>query len=198
MIRSLALPARAALLLAAGAAAGIVVNAVRRDGVRLGGFSPPTVCAATAAASTPEAAQVEVLAPVAAARLCQDPSAVIVDVRSDAAFAAGHVAGAIHLPCLSSGAAASAAVDLLAGKRTLIIYGDGDGAGGGDARPVADELARRAARPGLRVVVIDGGFTAWSQAGMACSSGPSTRGDPGPAGRPRRRPAPGRAARSGR
>jgi rhodanese-related sulfurtransferase len=192
----LVLPARAALLLAAGAAAGIVVNAARRDGVRLSGFSTPTVCAATAAASAPEAAVVEVLPPVAAARLCQDPSAVIVDVRSDAAFAAGHVAGAIHLPCLSSGAAASAAVDLLGGKRTLIIYGDG--AGGGDARPVADELARRAGRPGLRVVVIDGGFTAWSQAGMACSSGPSGRGDRGPAARPRRRPAPGRAAPPGR
>jgi rhodanese-related sulfurtransferase len=191
--RSLALPARAALLLAAGAAAGIVVNAARTNGVRLAGFSAPAVCRASAASATPEAVHVELLAPVAAARLCQDPSAVIVDVRPDAAFAAGHVAGAIHLPCVSSGAAARAAVDLLAGKRTLIIYGGADG--DGDARPVADELARRAARPGLRVVVIDGGFTAWSQAGMACSSGPPGQGDPGPAARPRRRPGPGHAAR---
>ncbi|HEY2731387.1 MAG TPA: hypothetical protein VGK52_15700, partial [Polyangia bacterium] len=68
----------------------------------------------------------------------------------------------------SSGSAASAAVDLLAGRHTLLVYGDGTE----DAKLVAEELRRRAGRADLRALVIEGGFAAWSRAGLACSSGP--------------------------
>ncbi len=80
----------------------------------------------------------------------------------------GHVAGAVHLPCASSRIAANAALDRLVGKETLVVYGDSTE----EAMPVAEELRRRGERPGLRVAVLAGGFPAWSQAGLACSSGP--------------------------
>ena len=49
-----------------------------------------------------------------------------------------------------------------------MVYGDSTE----EALPVAEELRRRGDRPGLRVAVLAGGFPAWSQAGLACSSGP--------------------------
>jgi rhodanese-related sulfurtransferase len=164
---------RALCLLFASAALGLAVNAARPDGVRFTTFAPPTICGAGQAASAvSEPAQgvppVEVLSPTAAASVCGDPQALLADVRPAGEFAEGHVTGAIHLPCASSGSAASAAVDRLAGRHTLVVYGDGTE----DAKVVADELRRRGGRPDLRVVVIEGGFAAWSRAGLACSSGP--------------------------
>jgi rhodanese-related sulfurtransferase len=160
---------RSLCLLLAGSALGLAVNAARPDGVRFTKFAPPTTCGAGEAASAAAgAAPVEVLAPTAAASVCSDPQALVADVRPAAEFAEGHVSGAIHLPCASSESAASAAARGLAGRHTLVVYGDATE----DARVVADELRRRAGRPDLRVVVIEGGFAAWSRAGLACSSGP--------------------------
>ena len=167
-----AVVARAACLLGMGTAVGLAVNAVRADGVSLGEYAVPSACPASAAAGAIRdvgaAAAVEVLAPAAAADLCRDPAAVVVDVRSPAAFAEGHVAGALHLPCAAPGGAARAAVDLLGGRSTLIVYGRDTG----EALHVAEELRRRAGWADLRIVVIDGGFPRWSAANLACSSGP--------------------------
>jgi 3-mercaptopyruvate sulfurtransferase SseA len=113
-------------------------------------------------------AEVELLRPAEVAALCADPSALVADARPAARFAEGHVAGAIHLPCTSSQGAASAALDLFAARRTLVVYGDSTD----DALPVAQEMRRRIARPDVRIAVIDGGFAAWSHAGLACASGP--------------------------
>jgi rhodanese-related sulfurtransferase len=163
---------RALCLLAAGSALGFAVNAARPDGVRFTRFEAPTTCGAghgaAGAPSEPKLAPVEVLAPEAAVGVCGDAQTLIADVRSASAFAEGHVTGALHLPCASSVGAASAAVDLLAGRHTLIVYGEGTE----DARVVADELRRRANRSDVRVGVIAGGFVAWNRAGLACSSGP--------------------------
>jgi rhodanese-related sulfurtransferase len=161
---------RALCLLLAGGALGLAVNQARPDGVRFTKFAAPNSCSVAAAAAPPAAgaAPVEVLPPAEAVTLCGDAQTLLADVRPADEFAQGHVTGAIHLPCAASGSAASAAVDLLAGRRTLIVYGDGTD----DAQPVADEMRRRAGRPDLRVIVIAGGFPAWSQAGLACSSGP--------------------------
>jgi rhodanese-related sulfurtransferase len=160
---------RALCLLLAGGALGLAVNQARPDGVRFTKFAAPNSCGAgVAAAAPPAAAPVQVLPPAEAVALCGDPQTLLADVRPADEFAQGHVTGAIHLPCAASGSAASAAVDLLAGRHTLIVYGDGTG----DAQPVAEELRRRGGRPDLRVIVIEGGFPAWSQAGLACSSGP--------------------------
>lgn len=183
---------RALCLLGAGALLGLLVNGVRPDGVRLATFAPPSVCTMTAAAGdhAPGPAPVEALPPRDAAGLCGDPSTLIADVRPAAEFAQGHVTGAIHLPCTASGQAASAAVELVAGRQTLIVYG----AGTDDARRVADELRQRIRRRDLRIVVVSGGFGAWNQAGLACSSGPcvhcaapaavSASATPAPAGAP--------------
>ncbi|HVU53101.1 MAG TPA: rhodanese-like domain-containing protein [Polyangia bacterium] len=167
---------RAVCLVLAGSALGLAVNAARPDGIRFTRFAPPTTCGAGEAAPAPRAAPVEVLAPTAAVSVCGDAQTLVADVRPADEFARGHVTGAIHLPCASSDGAASAAVDRLAGRHTLVVYGDGTE----DAKVVADELRRRGGRADLRIVVIDGGFEAWSRAGLACSSGPCAEcGAPG-------------------
>jgi 3-mercaptopyruvate sulfurtransferase SseA len=154
--------ARATALIAIGAAIGLGANAVRPDGVALRGYTPPSTCAAGV---RPPA--VEVLPPAEAVRLCGDPGVLVADARSPARFAEGHVAAAVHLPCAAREAEASNVVSRLQEKHTLIVYGDTTD----EARPVAADLRRRMGRPDLRVVVLDGGFPAWSRAGLACSSG---------------------------
>ena len=160
---------RAALLLGLSMAIGLGVNAVRPNGVSLRSFAPPVVCAGSTAGAVASAVPpVPVVAPEDAARLCGDPQTLIADVRPESEFAQGHVAGAIHLPCAASGSVADAAAGQVVGRHTLIVYGDDTG----DARTVADEMRRRINRPDLHVMVLAGGFPAWSQAGLACSSGP--------------------------
>jgi 3-mercaptopyruvate sulfurtransferase SseA len=153
---------RAAAIIAIGAGIGLAANAVRPDGVALTGFSPPSTCAA--GASHPA---VEVVPPGEAVRLCGDPGVLVADARSPERFAEGHVAAAVHLPCAAKEAEASSVVTRLQGKHTLIVYGDTTD----EARPVAADLRQRIGRPDLHVVVLEGGFPAWSRAGLACSSG---------------------------
>ncbi|MES1207275.1 MAG: rhodanese-like domain-containing protein [Pseudomonadota bacterium] len=177
---------RSAILVATGALLGLAINAVRPDGVSLraqgASARAPGMCAQPAAPANAAERSIEVLAPEQAAALCGDPRTLVADSRSAAEFAAGHVTGAIHLPCASTRGAASAALDLLVGKQALIVYGNDTS----DALPVADELRRRSghlsadtrassdplATSDIRVAVLAGGFSAWSQAGLACSSGP--------------------------
>jgi rhodanese-related sulfurtransferase len=167
---------RTVCLLLAGSALGLAVNAARPDGVRFTRFAPPNTCGAGETMTAAGAPPVEVLPPTAAVSVCGDAQTLLADVRPADEFAQGHVTGALHLPCASSGSAASAAVDRLAGRHTLVVYGDGTE----DARLVAEELRRRAGRSDLRVLVIEGGFAAWNRAGLACSSGPCVEcGTPG-------------------
>jgi rhodanese-related sulfurtransferase len=170
---------RAVCLVLAGSALGLAVNAARPDGIRFTKFAPPTTCGAGETPAAASAAPVEVLPPAAAVSVCDDAQTLLADVRPADEFAEGHVTGALHLPCASSGSAASAALDRLAGRHTLVVYGDGTA----DAKLVAEELRRRAGRPDVRVVVIEGGFAAWNRAGLACSSGPCA--DCGPSGGPK-------------
>jgi rhodanese-related sulfurtransferase len=164
-----ALLTRAALLLGVSMLAGLGINAVRRDGVRFASFAPPALCAAGAGPGTgAAAATVTVVAPAEAVGLCGDPHTLVADVRAADAFALGHVTGALHLPCAAAGSVADAAAQLLAGRKTLIVYGDDTG----DARLVAEQMRRRRRCDGVRVLVLEGGFPAWSQAGLSCSSGP--------------------------
>lgn len=156
--------ARAALLGAVGAIAGLSVNALRGDGIALRTYAAPAACTAPPAALP----SVEVLPPSTAVNLCADPGTLIADARPAHRFARGHVAGAVHLPCAASGHEAERAVAGVEGKHTLIVYGDSTD----EARPVAEDLRRRLGGRGVRLVVIDGGFAAWDRAGLACSSGP--------------------------
>jgi rhodanese-related sulfurtransferase len=156
--------ARALVLLLVGVGTGLAANALRHDGVALREWKPPATCSASAEGALP----VTTVSPAEAARLCGDPAVMIADARPAERFAAGHVADAVHLPCAASGAQASSVVERLAGLGTLIVYGDSTA----EARPVAEDLRRRIGRPDLRVMVLDGGFRAWSDAGLACASGP--------------------------
>ena len=79
------------------------------------------------------------LSPVEVAGLCADPTALVADARPADRFAEGHVVGAIHLPCTSSQGAATAAVDLLAARKMLVVYGEATE----DALLVAEEMRRR-------------------------------------------------------
>src|SRR6266478_6523994 len=156
------LATRAALLLGLSMLLGLGVNAVRWNGVALRSFAAPAVCGAPPNQGAGSVAPaVSVVAPQDAAGLCGDPQTIIADVRSEKEFALGHVTGAIHLPCAASGSVADAAASQVAGRRTLIVYGDDTS----DAKPVADEMRRRINRPELRILVLAGGFPAWSHAG---------------------------------
>jgi len=155
--------ARTLVLLVIGAAVGLSANAVRRDGVSLRRYSPPASCEGPKGGPA-----VQVLPPEQAVRLCGDAGVLVADARPPQRFAEGHVADAVHLPCAAPNAEASSVVSALARKHTLIVYGDTTE----EARPVAEDLRRRIGRADLKVVVLEGGFPAWSKAGLACSSGP--------------------------
>ena len=160
----LTLLARTSALLVIGVAVGLLANALRHDGVPLRSYSPPVSCEGPRGGAPP----VEILPPDHAVQLCGDQSVLVADARPPRRFAEGHVSGAVHLPCAAPQAEASTVMSRLAQKHTLIVYGDTTA----EARPVAEDLRRRIGRSDLKVVVIDGGFPAWSQAGLACSSGP--------------------------
>jgi 3-mercaptopyruvate sulfurtransferase SseA len=160
-----ALLLRSLTLLLVGGGLGLLVNAVRSDGVPLRGYAAPVVCAAGGAAAH---ASLETLDPAQAVRMCGDPGVLMADVRPPERFADGHVANAVHLPCAASGTEASSVVARAGGRHTLIVYGDTTD----EARPVAEDLSRRIGRSDVRVVVLEGGFPAWSRAGLACASGP--------------------------
>jgi rhodanese-related sulfurtransferase len=155
---------RSLLLLGAGAALGLLGNGLRPGGVSITGFQAPVTCAAGPAEAPAE------LEPTAAAALCGRPDVVIADVRSADSFARGHVAGALHLPCRAGSDSADQALAAWQDKGTLLIYGESTE----EARLVAEGLARRAkghaAAP--RLLLLRGGFGAWSAAGLACASGP--------------------------
>jgi rhodanese-related sulfurtransferase len=154
---------RAGILAIAGAAGGLVFNAVRTDQVALALRQPAKTCLAPEAASS-----VEQLTPSQVTELCSEGVVTVVDVRPEARFEAGHVAGAVHLPCTATTGAADNVLDNLVGNGSIVLYGEGTE----DALEVAQSLARRAAPEAGKVAVLVGGFHAWDQAGLACSSGP--------------------------
>jgi len=159
---------RVAGLLLAGSLGGALVNGLRSDGVAMREFVAASTCGAEPHPEGPR-----VLGPTAALTLCRDPGVLVADVRSAARFAKGHVAGAIHLPCRATGDALGGALAKLAGKHTVIVYGDSTE----EARPVAESLEQRMGagldQPGSPdIVLLDGGFRAWDEAGLACTSGP--------------------------
>lgn len=159
----LALAARTACLALLGALAGFILNVIRPDGVAFNAPPPAGACKAPGLGDI-----VERLTPEQANRLCGDPGVLVADARSPELFAAGHIAGALHLPCAAPGDVASAVPQLLSGRHTVVVYGQTTQ----DAVAVADGLRRRHNAGKLRVAVIDGGFSAWDQAGLACASGP--------------------------
>jgi len=157
---------RALVLCLLGGLIGVAINLARPDGLAVATYAPPATCSA-GEASFGVGPEVALASQAEATALCAQADTVLADVRSAEAFAAGHVAGAIHLPCSASDEAASAAQASLSGKHLLLVYGDATA----DAFPVAEQMRRRLSRSDLTIRVLEGGFSAWSAAGLACTSG---------------------------
>jgi rhodanese-related sulfurtransferase len=146
-------------LTAIGALVGLLVNALRPDGIAL--FKPfvsdAEGAAECVAASTPPRVD------VAAARgLLESREAVFGDVRTAGEYAAGHVIDAVHLPCSADAPRWLASVDK---TTTVVVYGTGDS----DADQVAQSLG---ANGYSDVRVLSGGFAAWQDGGGSAASGP--------------------------
>lgn len=116
-------------------------------------FAAQATCEGTATVSEVSATEAQTL--------CSEPGLVIADARPPGRFAEGHIAGAIHLPCSSEASRAAA----LSQAKKILVYADSTD----EARPVAQALMGRF---GERVLLLQGGFAAWMQAGQACASGP--------------------------
>lgn len=83
-----------------------------------------------------------------------DNGAVVVDVRSDAEWAAGSMAGAVHIPLAQ---VQDRYQELPHGQRVVTICADG-----GLSAKAADALRK----VGYDVVNLDGGLTAWVASGL--------------------------------
>jgi 3-mercaptopyruvate sulfurtransferase SseA len=151
---------RALALCATGIAVGLIGSLARTGGL-------PRAHPGQAACEAP-AIEPALLSPAAAARICATAGALIADARGDADFAAGHIAGAVHLPC-AAGEVAGGALAHLADRPLVLVYGRDTA----DALLVARSIAQRLpAAGGPKVYALDGGFSAWESAGLACASGP--------------------------
>lgn len=153
---------RTASLLAGGVALGLGINAVRPSGVSLFAFEPPTACT-TASANK---GLISEMTPHDAMHLCGRAGIIFADTRGPDRFAAGHVAGAMHLPCNISANGAEIALKKLGNAQMVILYGESTE----EARELADTLRRRGLE--TEINVLRGGFSAWEQEGLACTSGP--------------------------
>jgi rhodanese-related sulfurtransferase len=97
-----------------------------------------------------------------ATRLINDTQAVVLDVRDQAEFAAGHVPNACHIPLAQL---AERAGELPAGKPVLVCCNTG-------ARSAsAAGVLRKAGRD--QVFNLSGGLQAWKQAGLPVAKQPS-------------------------
>lgn len=154
---------RAVGLGALGILVGVAINAVRAGGIALERYRAPTTCGGSRTLQ-----EIVILQPKRAAQLCGDSRALVADVRDEGAFAEGHIAGAVHLPCSGSPIDLARVRSQLANKSALVVYGETEEQG----LRVARDLAGRMDRPDLTIAVIAGGWRAWFDAGLACASGP--------------------------
>lgn len=89
---------------------------------------------------------------VDAARSADDDSVLLLDVREDDEWAAGHAPGAVHMPLSALDAAA-----VPTGRPVIAVCRSGNRSG---------QAATVLAAAGVDVVNMAGGMNAWSQAGL--------------------------------
>jgi rhodanese-related sulfurtransferase len=157
--------AQATLLAAVGVAAGLAANGVRADGVPLA--RPVFAASGAAAGASCEAPKGTVRdASVDEACALADAGAAFVDARPAAAFAAGHVAGAIHLPSVGDCPDFEDAIERIRAAPAVVVY-DADG-----SCALARHLAGRLVGRGLADVrVMVGGFPGWCAADRPAEAG---------------------------
>ena len=99
-----------------------------------------------------------------AARDVKEKGATVLDVRSAAAFGAGHVPGSVNIGL--EGQYASWAGSLLSAQEAIVIVGEG--------KSQVDEAVMRLARVGFENVAgfLDGGIAAWAAAGYEVATLP--------------------------
>ncbi len=153
---------RSAVLCVIAAGTGWSANRWRAEPISLVRYAAPTEC--SEAAATPTAS---IMSAKAVSTLCGRDDVLFADARDESQFEQGHVTGAVHLACTSSRGDVGQLLGLLGGKHTLVVYGTSTE----QARQVADGLLRQTKRRDLGVIVLDGGFAAWRDTGLACSSG---------------------------
>ncbi|MDJ0391514.1 rhodanese-like domain-containing protein [Roseomonas sp. E05] len=90
------------------------------------------------------------------------PGFVLLDVRGPAAFARGHVPGAVNLP---HGAITEAVLAAWPEEALFVVYCAGPHCNG------ADRAALHLARLGRRVKLMLGGMTGWAEEGFATAEG---------------------------
>jgi rhodanese-related sulfurtransferase len=155
-----AVTTRALALGVLGGSLGLVLTTARTGLLR--SRAPQTSC------ETP-AVEPRLLSAADAARICATDRALIADTRSDAEYAAGHIAGALHLACDTRGDVAGAALANLADRSLVLVYGVDTASAITVARSIAQRLPLGV---GPTVYALEGGFGAWEKAGLACASGP--------------------------
>lgn len=181
---------RLAVLFGAGAALGLGANALHPAGVPLGrpvhAQAELGQCSATGA-GTPGLVLPEPIAPLAAAALRGPQSSlslsppkpgaafgearstlVIGDLRPPAAYARGHIAGAVHLPC--SGSLGELAFGRIPPGAQLLLY-DQDGRSA-DLQTAATTAALRGVG---KIYTLQGGFDAWTLANLPAEAGTCER-----------------------
>ena len=97
------------------------------------------------------------------------PGIVVVDSRSDASWAQGHIPGALHIP---TARVAELAPGLIDPALTVVTYCWGPGCNG------ATRAALAFAQLGYRVKEMLGGFEYWVREGFAYASAPGARQRP--------------------
>lgn len=129
---------------------------------------PASASAAAASCSAPHEAGPRApsrMTQADAVAACVACSAAFVDARGEAAFAQGHVAGAVHLPP-EGHPETPAVVEQLRGYPTVVVYDDDAGC------RLAEGVAERLRTIGFADVrVLEGSWTAWEAA-----KGPSQAG----------------------
>ena len=154
---------RAATITAVAVSAGWVGNHFRHPPLEIKAYKPPTECSEASESPTSS-----VMSAKAVSSLCGRDDVLFSDARDEAQYELGHVTGALHLACTSSRGDVGQLLNQVKDKRTLVVYGNSTD----EARRVADGLLRQTKRRDLAVIVLEGGFAAWRDTGLACSSGP--------------------------
>ena len=166
------LPGEVSLILAAGLVLGLGANRLSPHPAYLSravyptSSSGPALCGAgggDAAETRPE--KIAMMKQADAVVACNACTAGFVDARGAAAYAAGHLPGAIHLPPVGHDDERTA-IEALRGFSLIVVYDDG--AGCKFARGVARRL-RDASLADVRV--LEGGWVEWQAAGGPAQSG---------------------------